>query len=432
MRILVISQYWYPENGVPQRRWSWICDLLRDAGHEVLVVTPKPNYRVDSGGKCGLTEIFPKMNSETGPSGETIIRTGSIRLGGSLVARAIAQAIMAVQSLFCMVVHAKEIKKADAVVGTIPAIPSAFLARFVALVLGVPYAIDLRDAWPDLMKNSASWNDSLGKHRSKTAVTNGVKRVLTRVVAPALDRVLRGARCIVVTSADLKRQLEASFVDSESDGMSAPTVYTIRNVFPHYSKRNASEQRAESDTLKVLYAGTLGRAQNLANAIRAAKIARTQGVDVQLRFVGTGAAKEYLVDLAKSLDVEVQFYSFNPPQSLDDHYSWADTALVHLTDWEPLGRAVPSKTFELMAVGIHITGVAEGETKRLIEMLRAGDTAAPEDPHALANLWGNLHRNPGKLRVGPEGRNWVVRQREEIVPGRIVEIVRTLEAGNEN
>ena len=406
--------------------------MLRDAGHEVVVVTPKPSYRVDSRGKYALTEILPKISTETGPSGETIIRTGSIRFGDSLVARATAQAMMAAQSLFGILVHAKKIEKVDAVIGTIPAIPSAFLARFVALILGVPYAIDLRDAWPDLMKNSVSWNASLGKRRSKTVVAKGLKRVLTGIVAPALDRVIRGAKCVVVTSADLKRQLEARFADSESHGGTVPSVYTIRNVFPHPSGRIPLERSAESDALNVLYAGTLGRAQNLANAIRAAKIAKTQGVDVRLRFVGAGAAEEYLISFARSLEVDVRFYSFNPPESLGEHYSWADTALVHLTDWEPLARAVPSKTFELMAVGIHITGVVEGETKRLIEMLRAGDTVVPEDPYALATLWSNLQRNPEMLRVGPEGREWVVRQREEIVPARISEIVGILGAGNEN
>lgn len=405
--------------------------MLRDAGHEVVVVTPKPNYRFNSGARCSLSELLPKVGVELGPSGETIIRTGSIQFGESLVARVTAQAVMALQSLFCIGVHAKEVVKADAVIGTIPAIPTAFLAWFVSLVLGVPYAIDLRDAWPDLMKNSASWNASLGKSKSKTAFAKGIKRVLTRVVAPALNRVIRGARCIVVTSADLKRQLEADFVDLEP-GIPAPHVYTIRNVFPHHSTRSVVNRTVEPGTLNVLYAGTLGRAQNLANAIRAAKIARTQGVDVRLRFVGTGAARDYLVGLAKSLDVEVEFYSFNPPELLNEHYSWADTALVHLTDWEPLGRAVPSKTFELMALGIHITGVVEGETKRLIEMLRAGDTAAPEDPHALASLWGNLSRNPDMLSVGPEGREWVFRQREEIVPARIIEIIGTLGPRNDS
>ena len=68
----------------------------------------------------------------------------------------------------------------------------------------------------------------------------------------------------------------------------------------------------------------------------------------------------------------------------------------------------------------------------MIEMLRAGDTAAPEDPHALASLWGNLSRNPEMLRVGPEGREWVLQQREEVVPARIIEIVGTLGTGNDH
>lgn len=67
-------------------------------------------------------------------------------------------------------------------------------------------------------------------------------------------------------------------------------------------------------------------------------------------------------------------------------YEWADTALVHLTDWEPLDKAVSSKTYELMSVGIHISGVVKSETARIIKLFEAGDTVSPENPHELAEL----------------------------------------------
>ena len=62
MRILLVTQYWYPENGVPQRRWSWLAKILIDAGHEVCVVAPPPrNSRSidDATGDSSLTRKVP-------------------------------------------------------------------------------------------------------------------------------------------------------------------------------------------------------------------------------------------------------------------------------------------------------------------------------------------------------------------------------------
>ena len=108
-------------------------------------------------------------------------------------------------------------------------------------------------------------------------------------------------------------------------------------------------------------------------------------------------------------------------------YEWADTALVHLTDWEPLDRAVPSKTYELMSVGIHISGVVKGETARIIKLLEAGDTVSPENPHELAELWTALYKNPSRLSITTKGGMWVESQRETVVPGEVKKLVEWIE-----
>src|SRR5699024_10578301 len=141
-------------------------------------------------------------------------------------------------------------------------------------------------------------------------------------------------------------------------------IALVRNVFPEEVERNVSKgEKRALRKINVLYAGTLGRAQNLSNAIRAAAIAEKEGYDVDLRFVGAGAARQELVRVAKELGINVEFSSRIAAEDLNEHYAWADTALVHLTDWPPLEQAVPSKTYELMSCGIHVCAVAAGETK---------------------------------------------------------------------
>src|SRR5699024_12377064 len=44
MRIVLLSHYYYPEVGAPQRRWRILVDHLRAAGHDVITVAPHPHY----------------------------------------------------------------------------------------------------------------------------------------------------------------------------------------------------------------------------------------------------------------------------------------------------------------------------------------------------------------------------------------------------
>ena len=104
MRILVLSQYWAPENGVPQRRWSWLSKILVQAGHDVLVIAPPPHYQR----RLGLKQWFSRRNVlgandlEKGNSGEKILRSGFFPAGPSLTHRILNQASVAASMLLML------------------------------------------------------------------------------------------------------------------------------------------------------------------------------------------------------------------------------------------------------------------------------------------------------------------------------------------
>ena len=52
----------------------------------------------------------------------------------------------------------------DVVVETVPALPTVVVARLVSGFLKVPYVIDLRDAWPDLLRDWESGTKKLERH----------------------------------------------------------------------------------------------------------------------------------------------------------------------------------------------------------------------------------------------------------------------------
>jgi len=363
---------------------------------------------------------------EDGFSGERIYRTAYLTGGSGLTSKALNQGFVALSTLWTLR-HRKtkrKLAKPDIIVGTVPALPTAVVARIGAKILGVPYVIDLRDAWPDLLNYSDDWNSGTGQSSWRERLFNkGLRRAGFSVVSDALNKALDGAAGIIVTSEDLGKQLQRE-IPRRTRGKQ-PNVCTVRNVFPLKSETEKTSVSVDAagtdrDHLNVLYAGTLGRAQKLGNALEAAALAKKSGVDVHLKLVGAGATKAALQKQAETLDVDVDILPRTDADALDEHYQWADTALVHLADWEPLRRAVPSKTYELMEAGIHICAAVDGETARLVSDLEAGHTVAPENPKELADLWIHLARNKNLLEVSDRAAKWVTEQRLQYAPEVIV------------
>ena len=427
LKILVLSQYWHPENGVPQRRWTWLSKILVDAGHEVTVIAPPPHYQRKMGLKTWWEErrFSSALENRTGPSGETIVRSGFLPAGASLTQKALNQATVALGAVWVVLKRPGRLRgyRPDLVIGTVPALPTAAATRFVAARFRAPYIIDLRDAWPDLLEESGNWNKSTGRKSLREKIlSRGPLQLISALTRAVVNNALKNASGISVTSEYLEKDLQTR-EEITKDGRTPPLV-TVRNVFPpEVAYVKEPRTGAEDACLNVLYAGTFGRAQNLENALQAAELAREQGVDVSLRFVGAGVTREALTASARTRRVDASIESRQPAEGLAPFYDWADTALVHLTDWEALDRAVPSKTYELMAAGIHISGVVSGEAAELIRLHKAGSVITPEDPQALADMWAGLAHDRSRLLTDGDGARWVQQERTQVAPGRLLKLV---------
>ena len=156
----------------------------------------------------------------------------------------------------------------------------------------------------------------------------------------------------------------------------------------------------------MLYLGTVGRAQGIGCAVRAAHIARQRGTQIVLRIVGDGAQYDQVATLAHRLAAPVEMRPTVPWDQVGRHYAWADTVLVSLQDWPALSLTVPSKLYEIMAMGLHVSASVEGEARRIVEDAGCGDVTAPQDPEALAALWISLAADRSRLRV-TGGQRWL-------------------------
>lgn len=430
MKILVLSQYWAPENGVPQRRWTWLTKMLVEQGHQITVIAPPPHYdRKISFLKWIRKFISNGFNEEEkGGTGEQILRSPFLPAGNSLTARAFNQAFVGFGAVFRVLYRTGRLKgyEPDLVIGTVPAIPISVAVWVVGKIYRRPYVVDLRDAWPDLLEQSDSWNAGLGKPSIRQQLlSRGPLQIVSWLTRRIMNHSLRNAKAIIATSERLAQNLDSRPELAKNRRNQA--IVTIRNVFPVETRLRDSQNRGTSGTcLKVLYAGTIGRAQNLKNAIEAVRLVKEAGIDIRFRIVGSGAEKAELRKHAADLRGIVEFSPVMPACELDSYYEWADTALVHLANWEPLERTVPSKVYELLDYGIHISAVVRGETAQIVSMLNAGDIVQPDEPEALAKMWIELSQNRKRLITTDQGKTWVETQRETVAPETLADLIRTV------
>ena len=256
----------------------------------------------------------------------------------------------------------------DVVVATVPALPNLVAGRVIAWIKGVPYVVEMRDAWPDLIFESESGGKLFGT-----------------LVADMVTRIQRYADQLITVTKGFAETLEQ------------------RNMHPIevISNSRAIEQmppiearsRAAGE-LNVLYLGNHGESQQLELVIEAAKIARQHNPNISVRFVGEGTQKANLETLNTQAGQPVTMLPASFGEATLQHYQWADTCMVTLrSDWASFAHTVPSKTYELLSYGKHITGIVCGEAAAILG--QAGEHAlVPDDAHALAETWLGLAANP--------------------------------------
>ena len=426
-KILILSQYWVPENGVPQRRWDWLAKILTESGHEVRVLTPPPHYRR----RVTVTEwlrgpgFHLRASDYEMTGGFRVYRTGFVPSGRSLSARIANQAWIALSMGYTLLFPPKTLSsyKPDLVIGTVPALPTAVVAFLAGKRFRTPFVIDLRDAWPALFKESSEWNRSVGPSSWREKVLKrGPLQILIFLTEKVLNFVLRKSDGIITTSSNLCEELKREYRDKP--------ITTVRNVFPNTGYGWVRLNAKNPGHLNVLYAGTLGRAQQLENALIAARQCQDQGIHLSLRFVGDGAAWYRLKELNELYGVNAEFYHQVAPEELGEHYQWADTALVHLADWKSLESAVPSKTYELMENQIFISASVGGETAELVEQTNAGEIITPNRPDELAAAWVRASSGSHRRVGDPSAKRWVDDQRHRVAPNSLLGLINEILNGS--
>src|SRR5699024_8513027 len=123
-----------------------------------------------------------------------------------------------------------------------------------------------------------------------------IKYLLAKVAGRVITVLQRSADYVVTTTSTFAEALQ---------GRGVVNVDVVRNTahpLPNYTDHRP---RQPDGQLRIVYVGTVGRAQGLETAVRALRIVQDCGVDVAMRVIGTGAGKTRVQQAAEALGVPV-------------------------------------------------------------------------------------------------------------------------------
>lgn len=407
MRILLLTQHFPPDPGPQSRRWGMLATQFAARGHTVDVVVPR-------------WESPAAAQPWTPPPGITVHPVRSFVKGIRLQRRIVNEALTAIGSAITGWRVARTEPRVDVVMGTVPALGALPMALLIGRGNRIPVIAEVRDAWPDILHQWREWGDT------GTSEEGGARRPLVGLamatLVPVICRVYtdleRAADQVVTTTDSLASIFRARGIAA------APVRNTSFGLVPGRLPETADRR---DGTLRILYLGNVGRAQHLATAVRAAQLAQQRGVPVRLRIVGDGAESTAMRTFNERLGHPAEVVPRIDAADVAGQYEWADSILVCLRDWPGMDWTVPSKLYEALQSGRHVSASLRGETARIITEAGAGDVVPPEDPEALADLWAGLARDRSRLRVGTGGVDWVAHHVDAAaLATRYLELVRAV------
>lgn len=372
MKVLLVTQYFYPENF----KSNDIAIELTKRGHEVTVLTGLPNYPE---GKIFENYGFFKNRKENF-NGANVIRAwliprgkgGGIRLFLNYFSWAFFASIKAFFLTFKT--------KFDVVLVHEPSpITQGFPAIVVKKIQKIPLHFWVLDLWPESLTSAGGINNKY------------ILAVFTKMV----KYIYNNSDKILISSRSFKESIVSK------GNYEQKLVY-----FPNWAEDSISKGISDFAIpempvgFKVMFAGNIGAAQDMESIMKAALILKNE-LQIQFVIVGDGRVKEsleqYVVD--HNLQKTVHLMGRFSIDAMKTFFSHADALLVTLKDEMVFNLTVPAKLQAYLCTQKPILGMLNGEGAQIIKDANCGFATNAGNSEGLAKIILDLSKLPQKERT---------------------------------
>lgn len=361
MRLLVVSQYFWPENF---RVNELVADLVM-RGHSVTVLTGRPNYPQGE----VFAEYLQNPGAFTQYQGAEVLRVplrprgkGSLRLVLNYWSFVFWGTLLGPWLLRGRSFDAIFVFETSPVTSALPALLLRRLKR-------APLAMWVLDLWPDTLS-------AVGVVRSPRLL--GWVGQLVRFIYKRCDRILAQSQAFFPAierwsdGRDRVRYLPA-WAEAVFEG--DPTLAEV-----------APELAPYRDGFNVMFAGNMGEAQDFPAILDAAENLRERS-DIRWLIVGDGRMTDCVrSEIARrGLGDRVVLLGRHPLERMPSFFAGADALLVSLRAEPIFAMTIPGKVQTYLAAGKPVLGMLDGEGARVIREAKAGLVCPAGDGRALAH-----------------------------------------------
>jgi glycosyltransferase involved in cell wall biosynthesis len=373
MNILVVSQYYYPE----QFKINDICESLVDNGHSVTVLTGLPNY------PSGIISDNYKLGKNrrevvNGVKVERCFLTGrgkgSIQLGLNYLS------FMCSSSLKITQLKDKfDIVFVYQLSPVFMAIPGIIYRK----KHNVPLYLYCLDLWPESLKVNIKNENNL----------------IYKCVESFSKFIYKKCDLIGVTSKPFIKYL------SRVHGIKLNKLsYLPQHGYDTYA--NLSNESNMHTGINVSYFGNIGKVQNFDIIIK--NIDKVNS-DITFHIIGDGSEFASLKQKIEAIQLSqrIVLHGYKQKDELVKLYNITDICLLSLKSDSSVGDTLPSKMIEYLSVNKPILAIAKGSVKELINEIECGYCVDIDDDVDFIEKINLLSTNSNlRIVMGKKGRQY--------------------------
>jgi glycosyltransferase involved in cell wall biosynthesis len=360
LKILVISQYFWPENF----RVNDLCLELQNRGYNVSVLTGKPNY---PRGKFMTGYSFFNKRKES-YNGIKVFRTPLIPRGNgegiNLILNYFSFALFACLRIFFILEKFDRIivyQLSPATVG-FPGILAKW--KFKAKLY-----FYIQDLWPESLVDAGGLNS----------------KIILNIINSMLNLFYKKSSQIWVQSTGFIKYLERKGVEKSK-------IKFLPNTVESFYKPEVAKEKYKAyfpSGFNIVFAGNLGIAQDFDSIILASEILKRNNISINWVILGEGRDKAKIIEKIYKRNVVKQFHFLGsfPSSEMPFFFACADALLVSLKSTDIFSLTIPSKLQSYLACGKPIIGNIDGVVASIINESNSGVCSSSGD---FVNLAKNV------------------------------------------
>ena len=355
MKILFITDNFPPEVNAPATRTYEHCKrwLQTDKNLKITILTCFPNFPHGKVYKGYKNKLYQKENID----GIEVIRVWSYITANKGFIKRILDYISFAMMAFLVGLF----QKYDVIIATSPQFFTTWSGWGLSKIKRKPWIFELRDLWPESIKTVGAIKQS--------SIINVLEKIELKLYKDS-------TKVISVTNS-----FKENLISRGIDGNKIEVVTNGSNISLFFEREKNKELLKKlnlENKFIVGYIGTHGLAHSLDFIVKS--ISKINDNNIHFLFIGDGAMKEKIINLAK--DLKLTNITFLEPVSKDkvpEYLSICDVSLAPLKKSDTFKTVIPSKIFEAAAMKKPTLLGVEGEAKSIIEKYNAGLCFEPEN-----------------------------------------------------